>query len=217
MANPLVRLARSQILRVLDGQRVQIPTSVGLLEVESKTDDVWHPLVRREVVPEHMAALSSTLGSQVPAEIWANDIYEVLVYDLGEMKHLSIKRKDRAAVRNWRHFQQIKNEVVGDFCEAVELFPSETRIADNANQYHLWALTDPDVRFPFGFGGGAVTIRDEDVEAWNQAGTAGRQEPMQPGLKVGSAMQAYQEKHGIDIAAAGKMVSDATLKAMGQP
>lgn len=213
MANPIVKLARQQILRLLDGQRVQVPTSVGLLEVEAKADDHWQPMRKMPDVPDHIRAVHEAIDSTAPTEIWRNDIYEVMVFT-GEdqITHLSIKRLDRAAVRNWRHLQQMKNEIVGPLEEAVELFPSEARIADNANQLHLWVIPGG---IPIGFKGGMVTIADEDVQRYNESGTRGRQEPMQPGLTVGEGMQAHQEAEGIDTMGALDQVTAAAREAMG--
>lgn len=45
----------------------------------------------------------------------------------------------------------IKNALVGPEHEAIELYPAESRKVDSANQYHLWALLDPEVRFPIGW------------------------------------------------------------------
>jgi hypothetical protein len=202
MPNPLVKIARGQILRLLDGQRVQVPTSVGLLEVEAKSDNHWQPLKRLPPsTVDQMRANHERLGMrELPDAIWSNDIYEVIVYWNEEGgAHLSIKRYDRAAVRNWRHLQQIKNEVCGEFREALELFPSEHRIADNANQMHLWVMPEG-MLIPVGFDSGFVTIRDEDVEAYNAAGGPGRQEPMQPGLTVGQKMQTEQDNRGLSPA-----------------
>jgi hypothetical protein len=133
-----------------------------------------------------------------PDEIWANDTYEVIVYRSEEGgAHLSIKRMDRAPIRNWRHFQQMKNEICGPEFEALELFPRESRIADNANQYHLFVLPE-DMDIPVGFPTGFVTIKDDEVEAYNKAGGRGRQEPMQEGLTVGEGMQAAQDRDGLE-------------------
>lgn len=90
------------------------------------------------------------------ARVFQNDLYEVAVYrdeppGLPALVHLSIKRRDKAASRDWRHFQQIKNELLGPEHEAVELYPAESRLVDAANQYHLWGFDDPSFRFPFGF------------------------------------------------------------------
>ena len=68
-----------------------------------------------------------------------------------EIVHLSIKRNDRAPIMNWRDLQKIKNELVGPECEAVQIFPAESRMVDTSNQYHLWVFSDPKVRIPFGY------------------------------------------------------------------
>ena len=83
-------------------------------------------------------------------ECWKNDQYTVLkrVNDDGSI-HLSIRRNDRAAARDWRDFQQIKNQMLGPEEEAVEIYPAESRVVDAANQYHLWSM--PGKRIPFGF------------------------------------------------------------------
>lgn len=52
--------------------------------------------------------------------------------------HLSIKNNDRSARHDWRDFQRIKNEIVGEHREMVELYPRETNKVDLSNQYHLW-------------------------------------------------------------------------------
>jgi len=54
--------------------------------------------------------------------------------------HLSIKRNDKAPIMDWRDLQDIKNKIVGEECEAIQLFPAESRCVDSANQYHLWAF-----------------------------------------------------------------------------
>jgi hypothetical protein len=64
---------------------------------------------------------------------------------------LSIKRHDRRPIHDWRHLQRIKNALVGEQHEAVELYPAESRLVDTANQYHLWVLADPNKRFPMGW------------------------------------------------------------------
>jgi len=88
-------------------------------------------------------------------EIWVNDIYQVNILRgencdgyihhpqlKGKCDYISIKTHNKEAVRDWRHFQQIKNELVGEHREAIEIFPSEDRLVDTANQYHLWVLPE---------------------------------------------------------------------------
>jgi len=76
---------------------------------------------------------------------------------------LSIKRNDREPCNDWRDFQAIKNQLVGPECEAVQLYPAESRLVDSSNQYWLWCVSDPAYRFPFGFterlvNDGSVTV-----------------------------------------------------------
>jgi hypothetical protein len=85
---------------------------------------------------------------------WRNDIYQVQVRPFyndafkAEMLHINIRRVDGAAVFDWRHRQLIKNQMVGDECEAFEIYPAESRLVDTSNKYHLWAFTDPTIRMP---------------------------------------------------------------------
>ena len=77
-------------------------------------------------------------------EGWANDLYHVAVERLDTgFVHLAIRRRDGRAKHDWRHLQQIKNEVVGAECEAVELFPAESRKWDTSNTFHLFVWPDP--------------------------------------------------------------------------
>ena len=91
--------------------------------------------------------------------IYMNDLYQVNVEvvrtpfgeETGDMFWLSIKRRDRAPVHDWRELQQIKNMIVGDEHEGFEVYPAESRLVDTANQYHLWVFMDPAVRLPVGY------------------------------------------------------------------
>jgi hypothetical protein len=81
------------------------------------------------------------------------------------MVWLSIKNKDKTPIRDWRHLQRIKNELVGKECEGVELFPAESRLVDTSNQYHLWVITEVGLRFPFGYGDRLVCGVEEAAAA----------------------------------------------------
>lgn len=93
-------------------------------------------------------------------DIFLNDVYQVNVRErespIGKLIHLSIKRRDKQSIHDWRDLQAIKNELVGQEYEAVELYPAESRVVDTANQYHLWCSPDPEFRFPFGFNDGRI-------------------------------------------------------------
>lgn len=94
--------------------------------------------------------------------IFVNDKYQVQVRETifgenlskdqkSDMIWLSIKRLDKESVHDWRELQQIKNEIVGEKNEGFEIYPSEDRIVDTANQYHLWVFKDPEIKIPVGF------------------------------------------------------------------
>lgn len=86
-----------------------------------------------------------------PESLFRNDRYLVGLYRRPPFIHLDIHRHDGGTCKEWRDFQQIKNELVGPEHEAVELFPAESRLIDCSNQYHLWVCEDPRVRFPLGW------------------------------------------------------------------
>jgi hypothetical protein len=89
------------------------------------------------------------LGAPV---VYANDIYRVQIRNVPPLVQLDICRHDGEPCTTWRHFQQIKNELIGPECEGVELFPAESRLVDTSNQYHLWVCPNANYRFPFGYG-----------------------------------------------------------------
>ena len=107
-------------------------------------------------IPEE--ELDHMVNDAFVGETWMNDTYTVIVRpaeklmeNFPDMIWISIKRNDRAPIHDWRDLQEIKNIFAGEEAEAVELYPSKSRLVDTANQYHLWAFKDPSIRFPFGF------------------------------------------------------------------
>ncbi len=81
---------------------------------------------------------------------WINDLYVVIAKPMAQgATHLSIRRIDRKACRDWRHFQKIKNQLCGKEREGLELYPAESRLVDTANQYHIWVMP-PGVRLEIG-------------------------------------------------------------------
>lgn len=130
----------------------------------------WEPLQRSEYVPypesQVLAMMSATgfsrarivesLEMEGRYAVWINGLYQVQVRPMtGEgnegWTHLNIRRRDGKAIfRDWRHFQEIKNQLCGLEREAVELYPAESRLTDTSNKYHLW-VAPSGYRFPFGF------------------------------------------------------------------
>lgn len=110
--------------------------------------------------------------------VFVNSIYQVNVRKnrpiqegWPDMMHLSIKRRDKAVIHDWRDLQRIKNELVGPEYEAIELYPAEDRLVDSANQYHLWLFMDPKFRLNVGFKEGRLVTDKTD-------GTNTKQRPL---------------------------------------
>jgi hypothetical protein len=82
--------------------------------------------------------------------LYWNDTYQCRVSRNSDYTHLSIVRHDREPIHCWQHIQQIKNDVCGEDCEGIELYPAMSRIVDNNNFYHLWVL-EPGKRIEVGF------------------------------------------------------------------
>jgi hypothetical protein len=75
-----------------------------------------------------------------------NKVFAVLQRDvqteLGTVRHLAISclTGDRPT---WPEAQRIKNELAGPKATAVEVYPPQTEVVDDAPMYHLWVLPAP--------------------------------------------------------------------------
>ena len=98
------------------------------------------------IKPPTMGSLERMLKEDNEMPIYSNGIYEVHVHDENKDNkfekpvHLSIKNYERTTDVPWQHKQWIKNDIMGEEFEAVELFPAESRVVNTANQYHLWCF-----------------------------------------------------------------------------
>jgi hypothetical protein len=85
---------------------------------------------------------------------YINDLYQIQVQPTGrddKMLHINIRRRDGGMFKDWRHFQQIKNEIAGPEREAVEIYPAESRKVDTTNKWHLWVFPEG-MRVELGWG-----------------------------------------------------------------
>lgn len=82
-----------------------------------------------------------------------NNKYSVQFFECitcwGVVEHLIIRRHDTKPIHSWYVLQRIKNELVGSDRTAVEVYPAELNLVDDANLYHLWVLPDG-FQLPFG-------------------------------------------------------------------
>ena len=106
-------------------------------------------------------------------EMWRNSRYQVAARrnytddgegGIVEMVHLSIKRIDGQTIHDWRDKQRIKTELLGAECEAIELYPAESRLIDTANQYHLWGVNSTTFRWPVGWHEGRLTLDPNEAD-----------------------------------------------------
>jgi hypothetical protein len=154
----------------------------------------WDPLQR--AVPQPPENYTSK-GLTPPDVSYRNDLYSVFVRFIpGEYEgepispqdgalHISFHRHDRAAIRDWRHFQAIKNECAGPERTAIEIFPPESQLIDQANEYHLFVLPEG---YPLPF---LVNVKAVSTQAENEAEhgkSKARQRDWQPGLPTGKGV-----------------------------
>jgi len=118
----------------------------------SKPDGFFASMLRGRTptLPEKLLLVEQAVQRMAAAPTYRNDLYTVQVESCPPFVHLHIHRNDWGACTDWRHFQQIKNALVGEENEAVELFPAESRLVDTSNTYHLWVHENPAFRFPLG-------------------------------------------------------------------
>lgn len=109
--------------------------------------------------------LKATYDQFMNSRTYINSRYQVDIMSvddspLGPCMHLSIKRRDKEPIHDWRDLQSIKNSFVGDEGEAIEVYPAMSRIMDTANQYHLWCFP-AGVQVPFGIFSPALVSETE--------------------------------------------------------
>lgn len=106
-----------------------------------------------------------------PGDDWRGDGID---HDAPALLHISYHRRDRKPARDWRHTQCIKNDIVGDDAEMVEMYPAENRLVDTANEYHLWGLEGVPL-LAFGFNEGRIV--DDGERAADAPGAVQRPTP----------------------------------------
>ena len=109
------------------------------------------------------------------------------------MAHLSFKVHDKQAHHDWRDIQRLKNEICGAECDAVEIYPAESKLVDSANQYHLFVFKD--YKLPFGF-----QERLVGDGAWGNS----VQRPFPPDARPADCLTPEQYQAAVDAAVARK-------------
>ena len=99
--------------------------------------------------------------SERPRErVYVNSRFQVHITprasdEMGRFNHVSFKSIDRTARHDWRDIQRMKNELLGEDVEALEVYPAEDRLHDTCNQFHIYAF-EPGRTIPLGWTGRVV-------------------------------------------------------------
>lgn len=114
----------------------------------------WGPWESRNVNDWSEYASADASAAKVhPTRFEVNNIYSVQFYrhrtEWGWVTQLTIRRHDQSPDIPWADKQRIKNELMGPEYTAIEVFPSEENLVDQANLFHIWCLPK-DFEIPFG-------------------------------------------------------------------
>lgn len=108
--------------------------------------------------PVALSAAKQAGNNTRPAKMLVNNLFSVQYFyhatEWGEVTQLTIRRHDadngaKGRQVSWADKQRIKDELVGGRFTAIEVFPSQENLVDQANLYHLWVLPE-DMELPFG-------------------------------------------------------------------
>jgi hypothetical protein len=124
----------------------------------------------------------------VGGQIFINSRYQVSMRGIfthptdsyfGPFIELSIKRRDKEKLLDWRDMQLIKNELVGPEATMVQVFPPERHLVDTSNQYYFYAFWEREL--PFGF-----------KERMVSAETGRQTHPAHPGVNKQAPFEPHQ-------------------------
>ena len=102
----------------------------------------WEPLEPKLLTRDQRACFEG-LGNFAGA--WVNNILSVQGYRReawGGVMQLAVRRHDEVEIAGWDILQRVKNEIAGVEAVAVEVYPPQGEVVDQANMRHLWVLPD---------------------------------------------------------------------------
>lgn len=110
-------------------------------KVIKATRQFWQPF-EEQSIEEVATQFMPDLLIPIPLRAWKNNLYVVQLFQIGADKHqrLTIRRNDGQPIHKWHDFQRIKNEIVGESATAIEVYPPQADLVDEAHLYHLWIL-----------------------------------------------------------------------------
>ena len=97
--------------------------------------------VTKTAIEKHLA-LKPTSNFR-PDFVWQNNKYIVQVFLSERRKNRTydkamIRRSDAKPIDSWSDLQRVKNEIFGPEIEAIQFFPPQSELIDDANLYWLF-------------------------------------------------------------------------------
>ena len=87
--------------------------------------------------------INGSLNKSYPDKVFQNNHYIVQAFHKIWRKgqfydKIMIRRSDSKPIEKFSTLQRIKNEIFGEEIEAIQFFPKESELIDEANLYWLW-------------------------------------------------------------------------------
>lgn len=97
--------------------------------------------VTKEAIKKHL--LLNPGSNYFPDVVFQNNKYIVQVFlnvkrNFRNYDKVMIRRSDSKPIYSWADIFRIKNEIFGDEVEAIQFFPKNSELIDEANLYWIW-------------------------------------------------------------------------------
>ena len=128
----------------------------------------WTEIISPKYMHDTLGVYQGTWMPQMDRYWESEDGYNVMSRKIrttwGPVEHVTIQRTGRFSCDGsnevpWSVKQEIKDELFGKKCTAIEVFPERRNLVDVCDVYHLWVLPT-DFKIPFGI----HPIRDPQCE-----------------------------------------------------
>jgi hypothetical protein len=146
--------------------KLQVKESVGINITSEQALELNKMLSSGNIWVNDIYQVQHCVGEEIP-EGWVRNIEDMVNNKRGfSMDYLSIKRRDKTPCRNWKHFQQIKNEICNNGVKrwAVEMYPPEKYLLNTSNQYHIWVFPENIKDLGFGMNTDNTNINNEKIK-----------------------------------------------------
>lgn len=103
------------------------------------------PKMRSNEPPSIVLPIPRCVGIEHPFILWECGPYYGTIRSteyppLGYCQVLGISAIDETARHDWREFQQLKNLLIGEMWEGVEMYPAEHLVKDPSNRFYIYCF-----------------------------------------------------------------------------